>query len=56
MELGYRKKAGDWSYDFNINLSHTKNEAIDLGGRDLTTNGIKKAFLFLLLMDTKQMV
>ncbi len=41
LELGYRKKAGDWTYDVSVNLTHVKNEAIDLGGRDLRTNGIE---------------
>ncbi len=41
LELGYRKSAGDWEYDISVNLTHVKNEAIDLGGRDLRTNGIE---------------
>ncbi|HZL11161.1 MAG TPA: TonB-dependent receptor [Prolixibacteraceae bacterium] len=41
LELGYRKKVGDWNYDVSVNLTHVKNEAIDLGGRDLRTNGIE---------------
>lgn len=44
IELGYRKTAGDWSYDFNVNLSHVLNEVIDLEGRDLMTSGIKEGF------------
>lgn len=42
IELGYRKRNGAWSYDFNVNLSHVKNEVIDLEGRDLLTSGIKE--------------
>ena len=39
-QLGYRQNKGDWSYDFNFNLSHVKNEVIDLEGRDLRSSGI----------------
>ncbi|OFX62070.1 MAG: SusC/RagA family TonB-linked outer membrane protein [Bacteroidetes bacterium GWB2_41_8] len=41
LELGYRKTVGDWKYDVSVNLSHIKNEAIDLDGRDMRTNGIE---------------
>lgn len=41
LELGYRKTVGDWKYDVSVNLTHIKNEAIDLGGRDMRTNGIE---------------
>ncbi len=37
--LGYRTKKGDWNYDASINLSHVKNEVIDLEGRDMKTEG-----------------
>ena len=43
-ELGFRKKINDWSYDININLSHVKNEVIDLEGRDLRTSGIEEGY------------
>jgi TonB-linked SusC/RagA family outer membrane protein len=44
LELGYRKQVGDWKYDVSVNITHVKNEAIDLGGRDLRTNGIKEGY------------
>jgi len=44
LELGYRKKAKDWSFDFNINMSHVKNEVIDIEGRDLLTEGIVEGY------------
>lgn len=39
VELGYRKVAGDWSFDLNGNWSTNKNEIVDLGGIDLRTQG-----------------
>lgn len=44
VELGYRKVSGNWSYDFSANFSHTKNEVIDLEGRDLRTSGIAEGY------------
>lgn len=44
IELGYRHFTGDWKYDISTNLSHVKNEAIDLEGRDLVTSGIKEGY------------
>ena len=39
LELGYRGQKSDWRYDFSVNLSHVKNEVMDLGGRNLRTSG-----------------
>jgi TonB-linked SusC/RagA family outer membrane protein len=38
--LGYRQQRGDWTYDASFNISHVKNEVIDLEGRDLRTSGL----------------
>jgi hypothetical protein len=38
--LGFRGEKSDWSYDASFNLSHVKNEVIDLEGRDLRTSGL----------------
>ncbi|GHT14316.1 SusC/RagA family TonB-linked outer membrane protein [Bacteroidia bacterium] len=38
LELGYRKKIGDWSYDVSVNLSHVNNKVIDLKGLSLITD------------------
>ncbi|SMO50487.1 TonB-linked outer membrane protein, SusC/RagA family [Fodinibius sediminis] len=40
LELGYRQTVDDWQYSFNVNMSHFKNEVLDLEGRDLRTEGI----------------
>src|SRR5699024_1518512 len=42
--IGYRGDVSDWHYDININFSHEKNEVIDLGGRDLHTQGLLEGF------------
>ncbi len=42
--LGYRTQKGDWSYDASINLSHVKNEMVDLEGRDLSTDGLVEGY------------
>lgn len=44
IELGYRNQKSDWSYDFSFNLSHVKNEVVDLGGRNLMTSGLMEGF------------
>ncbi len=44
LDLGYRKNVNDWSFDFNVNLSHVANEVIDLEGRDLRTSGIVEGY------------
>ena len=40
VELGYRENTSTWSFDFNVNFSHNKNKVVDLGGRDLHTQGL----------------
>ncbi|KAA6332195.1 TonB-dependent receptor SusC [termite gut metagenome] len=35
LELGYRKRIGNWSYDVSVNLSHVSNKVIDLKGLSL---------------------
>jgi TonB-linked SusC/RagA family outer membrane protein len=42
LELGYRKSFGDWSLNISANISHFKNEVIDLEGRDLRASGIEE--------------
>lgn len=42
--LGYRTKKGDWTYDASINLSHVKNEMVDLEGQDLSTSGLVEGY------------
>ncbi|HYC85544.1 MAG TPA: TonB-dependent receptor, partial [Chryseosolibacter sp.] len=37
--IGVRKNTGDWWYDVNVNLTHAKNEVIDIGDRDLRDQG-----------------
>ncbi|MDX9883601.1 MAG: TonB-dependent receptor [Prolixibacteraceae bacterium] len=44
IELGYRNKKADWSYDVSFNLTYVKNEVVDLGGRDLRTSGIEEGY------------
>lgn len=44
IELGYRGRRADWTYDVSINLTHVKNEVVDLGGRDLRASGIEEGF------------
>jgi TonB-linked SusC/RagA family outer membrane protein len=44
IELGYRKKAGDWSYDVSVNYTHSKNEVVDLDGRNLTSQGVQVGY------------
>lgn len=44
LELGYRGKKSDWTYDFSFNLSHVKNEVVDLKGRDLRTSGLVEGY------------
>lgn len=44
LELGYRTNVDEWSFNFNINISHVKNEVIDLAGRDLRTSGIVEGY------------
>lgn len=44
IETGYRVSKGDWSYDFNLNLSHVKNEVVDLNERDLRTSGLVEGY------------
>ncbi len=44
LEIGYRKRISDWSYDLGFNFSHVKNEVIDLDGRDLRTSGIQEGY------------
>src|SRR5690625_919428 len=40
LDFGYRQVVQNWRYSFSVNLSHFKNEVIDLDGRDLLTSGI----------------
>ncbi|MDD4189885.1 MAG: TonB-dependent receptor [Mangrovibacterium sp.] len=44
LELGYRGKKSDWTYDVSFNLSHVKNEVVDLEGRDLRTSGLVEGY------------
>jgi len=44
VELGYRGKKADWTYDVSINLTHVKNKVVDLGGRNLRTSGIEEGY------------
>lgn len=44
VEIGYHTQKADWSYDISFNLSHVKNEATDLGNRDLRTSGIEEGY------------
>jgi TonB-dependent starch-binding outer membrane protein SusC len=44
MELGFREKKTDWSYDISFNFSNVKNEVIDLDGRDLSTQGVIEGY------------
>ena len=44
LELGFRRRAGDWYYSASANLHHFKNEVIDLEGRDLRTSGIVEGY------------
>ncbi len=43
-EVGYRKSVGDWYYKVSANITHSKNEVIDLEGRDLRTEGIVEGY------------
>ncbi len=44
LELGFRRRSGDWYYSVSTNLHHFKNEVIDLEGRDLRTSGIVEGY------------
>ena len=44
LELGYREKKGDWSYDVALNLSAVNNEVTELNGRDLRTSGLQEGY------------
>jgi len=37
--VGVRKNTGDFWYDVNVNLTHSKNEVVDIGDRDLRDQG-----------------
>ncbi|WP_372933033.1 TonB-dependent receptor [Mariniphaga sediminis] len=41
---GYRNTRDSWSYDISFNVSHVKNEVVDLKGRDFTTSGIIEGY------------
>ena len=43
-EVGYKKSVGDWYYKVSANITHAKNEVIDLEGRDLRTEGIVEGY------------
>ena len=40
LSLGWRDKVGDFTYDISLNLSHIRNEVIDLGGEDIHYEGV----------------
>lgn len=42
--IGVRKTSGDWWYDVNVNLTHVKNEVVDIGDRDLRDQGTVEGF------------
>lgn len=42
--LGYATTVNDWNLDVNINLATNKNEVVDLGGADFTTQGIIEGY------------
>ena len=44
LEMGYRQIVGEWRYSISLNMTHFKNEVIDLEGRDLTTSGIVEGY------------
>ena len=40
LSLGWRDKVGDFTYDISLNLSHIRNEVIDLGGETIHYSGV----------------
>jgi len=44
IEIGIKRRIGDWYYSVSANGQHSKNEVIDLEGRDLRTEGIVEGF------------
>lgn len=44
LEIGNRGRKPNWTYDISFNLSHVKNEVVDLEGRDLRTSGIVEGY------------
>ncbi len=40
LTLGWRDKVGDFTYDISLNLSHIRNEVIDLGGETIHYSGV----------------
>lgn len=43
-ELGYRTNTHDWNLDFHVNFTHVHNKVMDLGGRDLHTQGLEVGY------------
>ena len=44
MMLGWRKTTGNWHFDVSTNLTHVKNEVVDLAGQNLETQGLKEGY------------
>jgi TonB-linked SusC/RagA family outer membrane protein len=42
--LGFQKRVGDWRFDVNFNMTHVKNEVVDIGDRDLRDQGTVEGY------------